>query len=243
MATTLSKDQTARAQYAITELGKQGYSPEQAAGIVGNLLAESGLDPKIVQGGAAWGTPGSGEGLAQWTDAGRQKFLADYASKHGGNPQSFTTQIDAIAEELKTYYPKVNAQLLATHTASQAADVIGSGYEIYGGVNTSAGAANKANREANANAALAAHGGTPSPLDVIEGVIPGGTLIPSAANAAKDALNPLATIEAALTDKSFWIRVAFILAGFIIVLISIGHLTGANTALKDAGETAGKVAA
>jgi murein DD-endopeptidase MepM/ murein hydrolase activator NlpD len=63
----------------------KGLTPIQAAGIMGNLQAESGFDPQKVQGGAISDTiiSGKGYGIAQWTDPNRQQNLADFAAKAG----------------------------------------------------------------------------------------------------------------------------------------------------------------
>lgn len=67
---------------------EQGLTIAQAAGVVGNLLAESGLDPSIIQGGAKADpnyTPvnGVGFGIAQWTFTGRQKPLMEFMKPYG----------------------------------------------------------------------------------------------------------------------------------------------------------------
>jgi hypothetical protein len=52
----------------------QGLEPHQAAGVMGNLKAESGFDPFNQENGKAWGT--GGWGIAQWT-AGRRDVIRD----------------------------------------------------------------------------------------------------------------------------------------------------------------------
>lgn len=63
----------------------QGLTVAQAAGVIGNLMAESGkaINPAIIQGGGNAPkdyTPvnGVGFGIAQWTFTGRQKPLVEY---------------------------------------------------------------------------------------------------------------------------------------------------------------------
>lgn len=67
---------------------EQGLTIAQASGVIGNLLAESGLDPSIIQGGAKAShdyTPvnGVGFGIAQWTFTGRQKPLMEFMKPYG----------------------------------------------------------------------------------------------------------------------------------------------------------------
>lgn len=80
----------------------KGLTPVQAAGIMGNLQAESGFNPKRVQNTP---TPGgdkdnitvdgkTGYGIAQWTDRGRQQKLADFAGKAGKPSGDLSVQLD-----------------------------------------------------------------------------------------------------------------------------------------------------
>lgn len=61
-----------------------GLTPEQAAGVMGNIQAESGFSPTRHEGGKAWGS--GGWGLAQWTFERRTKIA------------------NAIPSDLKKYY-------------------------------------------------------------------------------------------------------------------------------------------
>lgn len=67
---------------------EQGLTIAQAAGVVGNLMAESRLDPSIIQGGGKANpdyTPvnGVGFGIAQWTFTGRQGPLVEFMKPYG----------------------------------------------------------------------------------------------------------------------------------------------------------------
>lgn len=93
-------DNTARAQQALkfyTE--EKGYSLIQAAGIVGHLLAESGLNPTTVH------DNGTGIGIAGWRDPtpgqGRKTDLRNFASARGWDPLDFRTQLEFVDYELK----------------------------------------------------------------------------------------------------------------------------------------------
>jgi len=82
-------------------LGK-GLASYQAAGIVGNLDQESGVDPTAVQSG------GPGRGIAQWSVGGRWDTDASdnatwYAGTQGQSVQSLQLQLDFIWYELTTF--------------------------------------------------------------------------------------------------------------------------------------------
>jgi len=82
-------------------LGK-GLANFQAAGIVGNLDQESGVDPTAVQSG------GPGRGIAQWSVGGRWDTDANdnatwYATQQGQSVDSLQLQLDFIWYELTTF--------------------------------------------------------------------------------------------------------------------------------------------
>jgi hypothetical protein len=79
---------------------REGMQPVQIAGLMGNMMAESGLNPKRVQGTK---TPAgdrdnvtvngkTGYGIAQWTSQGRQQHLADFAAASGVNSGDLVIQ-------------------------------------------------------------------------------------------------------------------------------------------------------
>jgi Phage tail lysozyme len=82
-------------------LGK-GLANFQAAGIVGNLDQESGVDPTAVEAG------GPGRGIAQWSVGGRWDTDANdnaewYATQQGQSVDSLQLQLDFIWYELTTF--------------------------------------------------------------------------------------------------------------------------------------------
>ncbi len=109
-----ANDQTAYDYF----LGK-GLTNFQAAGIVGNLDQESGVDPNSVQQG------GPGRGIAQWSVGGRwdtdsgDNVLA-YASQQGQSSTSLTLQLDFIWYELTTFSGYGLASLKASTDVSAA---------------------------------------------------------------------------------------------------------------------------
>jgi hypothetical protein len=130
----------------------KGLSKVQAAGIVGNLDQESGMSPTISQYGG-----GPGRGIAQWSAGGRwdssyHDNVEWYASSHGGNKYSLTTQLDFIWYELTTIGYGFGA-LKASTDVSGATVVFETDFEICGTCDTSG-------RVADADSALASYGGT-----------------------------------------------------------------------------------
>ncbi len=97
---------------------EKGLTPQQAAGIAGNLQFESGLDPGIQETGN-----GIGFGLAQWSFD-RRTQLEDYAASQGKPVSDMGTQLNFLWKELNT---TENATLQAFNgdksmSATQAAD-------------------------------------------------------------------------------------------------------------------------
>ena len=80
-----------------------GFNKIAACGILGNMMQESGLTPNIVEGGGTASevtVDGStGYGLCQWTDAGRQQGLADFAKANGKSSSDPGLQCSYIAQE------------------------------------------------------------------------------------------------------------------------------------------------
>lgn len=86
---------------------EQGLTLAQASGVLGNLMAESSLDPTIIQGNppthASPGyTPvnGVGFGIAQWTFTARQGPLVQYAKQYEGGHLSLDAQVGFMWSEL-----------------------------------------------------------------------------------------------------------------------------------------------
>jgi MYXO-CTERM domain-containing protein len=99
-------------------LGK-GLSNFQAAGIVGNLDQESGVDPTAVQSG------GPGRGIAQWSVGGRWDTDANdnatsYAGQEGQSVDSLQLQLDFIWYELTTFSSYGLAALKASTNVTDA---------------------------------------------------------------------------------------------------------------------------
>lgn len=77
--------------------GDLKFTPNQAAGVMGNIKQESGFSPTIVN-------PSSGAyGLAQWY-AGRKTALQSYASSKGKPVNSLAIQLEFLKKELEGSY-------------------------------------------------------------------------------------------------------------------------------------------
>jgi hypothetical protein len=107
---------------AIDHLVKQGLTPAQAAGVVGNLVQESKLNS-----GAQNKSEGS-YGLAQWRLS-RLADLTSFAASKGKDIGDPKTQLDFIMHELRGKEKKAGQMLFASKTAEEAANNFGTYYE------------------------------------------------------------------------------------------------------------------
>jgi lysophospholipase L1-like esterase len=84
-----------------TFLTSKGYTPECAAGILGNMYQESGVNPKAIQGGGK----GPAAGICQWenynTKSARWKAMADHASSKGKDWTDLQSQLEWLDLELQ----------------------------------------------------------------------------------------------------------------------------------------------
>lgn len=101
-------DDTSTTQDALTNNQKvafdffvaKGLTKRQSAGIVGNLIQESSVNPKAIEFGG-----GPGRGIAQWSTGGRWNTSHDdnvtwYANKHNRSRWALGTQLDFVWYEL-----------------------------------------------------------------------------------------------------------------------------------------------
>lgn len=110
----------------------KGLTKDQAKGIVGNLLHESGGRSDILEGGKRGElTVGSGKGygLAQWTDKSRQQGLADFAKSRGTKTSDVNTQLEYIWKELNEKESKALSALRKTTNVKDATEVFMNLYE------------------------------------------------------------------------------------------------------------------
>lgn len=129
----------------------QGLSDVQAAGIVGNLDQESGMDPRIEQFGG-----GPGRGIAQWSAGGRWDTDTDdnvvwYAHKRGESPWSLQLQLEFIWYELTTFHSYGLGTLRGARTVTEATVAFMTDFE-------GCGLCDESNRFTYANEALSHYG-------------------------------------------------------------------------------------
>ena len=122
-----------------------GLTPAGAAELMGNLQAESGLNPRNLQNscekklgmsdedytaavdcGAYTGfvSDGAGYGLAQWTYASRKAALLAYAKARGRSVGDLDTQVGYLLQELQSLFPAVWDKLCSTASVREASDCV-----------------------------------------------------------------------------------------------------------------------
>lgn len=96
----------------------QGYKPHQAAGLVGNLMAESNLNTGAVS--KADGRDGSDSiGIAQWNGP-RAAAFNQYATANKLNPSDINAQLGFINQELNTTEKAAGDRLRSSQDVNQA---------------------------------------------------------------------------------------------------------------------------
>jgi Phage tail lysozyme len=119
-ASTMPKTAFKNDKTAYDYFRTQGFTNFQAAGAVGNLDQESGIDPTISQNGG-----GVGRGIAQWSTGGRWDTsdgdnLLAFAAQENKSPYDLGVQLDFIMFELHTFSDYGLAKLLASKTLADA---------------------------------------------------------------------------------------------------------------------------
>jgi len=115
----------------------KGLSKVQSAGIIGNLMQESGVKASAVQYGN-----GPGRGIAQWGihqrwDHSPNDNVAWFASRHHASRWSLNTQLDFIWYELETFQHYGFAALRAARTVSAATKAFQDHFEVCGACDSS----------------------------------------------------------------------------------------------------------
>lgn len=113
----------------------RGLTPPQVAGIMGNLQAESGLNPRRIQ---STPTPsgdrdapirGKGFGLAQWTFADRQIPLEQLAQSKGVVPGDLGVQLEYLMIEFEGKYKAVYDEIRASNDVNRVSDIFMTKFE------------------------------------------------------------------------------------------------------------------
>lgn len=118
----LPSDVQGRATRARDRLVARGWSPVQAAGVVGHLVQESG-----VRADGPSGDNGTASGMAQWRGE-RLTRLQRFAAAQGKDWRDFDTQVDYIDMELRNHETEAGKRLQASTTVEQAVEAF-MGYE------------------------------------------------------------------------------------------------------------------
>ncbi len=122
-----------------------GLTPAGAAGLMGNLHAESGLNPRNLQNSfekklgytdavytaavdsgayTNFASDGAGYGLAQWTYPSRKAALLVYAKARVRSVGDLDTQVGYLLQELQSLFPAVLRLLRATVSILEASDCV-----------------------------------------------------------------------------------------------------------------------
>jgi hypothetical protein len=113
-----------KAQQAYQYFLNKGYSPQAAAGIVGNLIHESNLDTSA-EGDKGY-KGGSSRGIAQW----RLDRLDRLKSFAGNNWTDFNKQLDFIEWELNNTHKGAKTKLVSAKDVNEAGEAFSDLYEI-----------------------------------------------------------------------------------------------------------------
>lgn len=132
---------------------KEGFTPFGAAGLMGNIVAESNCKPENLQniGNSKLGlsdaeftqalntgkytkdkfvNDGYGYGLCQWTYNGRKKFFYDFMKNNFNSFDNLRGQIDFMIWELKVQFPACYNVLKNATSIKDAAEYILKHYEM-----------------------------------------------------------------------------------------------------------------
>lgn len=123
MASTPAASVTSSARSAIAYLKSQGWSDAQAAALVGNFQAESGVDLNP----AAVGDGGSAYGIAQWRGSRQEDFQRLYGKPIQGS--TVEEQLAFVNWELNNTEKSAGTILRGTNNAAVAANVVDQFYE------------------------------------------------------------------------------------------------------------------
>lgn len=133
-----------RSKYIQQKLMSMGFTASAAAGVVGNLVQESGLRTDAI------GDNGTSGGLAQWHNE-RLDALKRFSAARGKKWTDLDTQIEFLAEEMRTSYADTYAKMQSAELPEIAGQIMTDEYE-----KPDSASANYAQRQANARAAYEA---------------------------------------------------------------------------------------
>ena len=108
-SSTMNQNLTKNKKQAMEFFQSKGLSAYHSAGIVGNLLGESNLNPEAVN------PTSKAYGIAQWLGDRKKKLIAKY-----GNKPTFEQQLEFVWEELNSYEKSEYNKLLQTKNVDEA---------------------------------------------------------------------------------------------------------------------------
>lgn len=117
------KERQAKKQYAYQKFISLGYTPIQAAGIVGNLDIESGFSDDVIKGNKT-GDNGTAFGIAQWRNDRQDRFRKMYK-----DPTNFDSQLEYVNWELRNTHRTALSKLNQAKNVDEATSAITWDYE------------------------------------------------------------------------------------------------------------------
>lgn len=141
----MSKSNLERSSHVWHAFQHSKINPFGIAGLMGNLYAESGLNPRNLQNSfekklgmsddeytkavdsgvyTRFDSDGAGYGLAQWTYPSRKRGLLELCRKKGVSIGDLDTQIEYLMWELEHLFPSLLEQLKSTVSVREASDAV-----------------------------------------------------------------------------------------------------------------------
>lgn len=132
-------------QFIWDKLTAAGITPAGAAGLLGNLSAESGLNPKNLQNSyekklgytdetytaavdcgayTNFANDWAGYGIAQWTHPSRKSALLAFARDRGASIGDLDMQMGYLLKELQSLFPALWRKLTTTASVREASDAV-----------------------------------------------------------------------------------------------------------------------
>ena len=102
----------------------KGYSEEQAAGMMGNIIQESRYSSSADN--------GSHYGICQWDYNNRWSKCKAFCKQNGLDAYSLEGQLNFMDYELKNYYPNTYNQIISSDNVNYVTDTFRSNYEVCG---------------------------------------------------------------------------------------------------------------
>ncbi len=207
----------------------QGWSPVQAAGIVGNLVQESALNPKAM-GDYRNGNP-TAFGAAQWRNERVTAFNTGFGGTGHLKDASFLKQLEYVNWELRNTYKGAGDRLSRAASVEGATKIFMEDFErpakAHANLNARVSAANSAYRD---GGVLGAAQGMLDKALAVFGVVANPTM---AANTVGAAVMDSATGEV-VEEGANWLiswlpRLVAIIAGVLLIGLAVAALTLKNS--------------